>query len=92
MRINAPLMIGFHHGDRIIMAIPTGIGEFNEPFEFDIGDTVQLLWSPSTGLVKGQFRAMNADDQFLVEYVDNNGMLVTQMIYGDCIDHTAAVS
>lgn len=62
----------------------------DEPFEFEIGETVKLLWSGDFATVTGKMRCMHQDDQFLISYVDNRGMLVSHLVYGDVIDHQTA--
>lgn len=55
--------------------------------EFDLLETVQLVWLPTTGLVVGRTEYVHRDNQYQVQYVNTSGDLRTSWVYGDCIDH-----
>lgn len=61
----------------------------DEGWEFDLGDRVTLLWSGKSGQVIGRTEYIHRDVQYLVEFANETGELVTSWLYGDAIDHPA---
>lgn len=55
-------------------------------FEFDLGETVRLLWRPTDGVIKGRTEFTNEDEKYFVELVDDLGHLVSIWVYGDALD------
>lgn len=58
-----------------------------EGWEFELGETVNLLWLPTAGAVIGRTEYCHQDAQYLVEFVNTNGELVKRWVYDIAIDH-----
>lgn len=64
-----------------------------EEWEFELGETVTLLWMlEGVGAVIGRSETTYQDDQFEVEYPDLNGKLTRTWVTGDAIDHLGRVN
>ncbi len=61
-------------------------------WEFDLGDVVTLLWSGASGQVIGRTEYVHKDQQYLVEYVNDVGVLTQQWVYGSAIDIAGTVN
>lgn len=54
-------------------------------FEFDLGQTVSLLWHPGEGIVSARLDAIGADPLYFVKYVVD-GVLHEAWVQDDQID------
>ena len=62
-----------------------------DDWEFDLGETVVVLWLvETTGLIIGRSEFLRADQQYQVEHSDANGRLTTVWVDGDAIDHKSS--
>lgn len=59
----------------------------SDEWEFNLGETVSLLWLPEVcGRVIGRSESIHEDQQYLVEYATLDGDLLRRWVYGVAID------